>query len=250
MYARGEEGIEAMRTGQEMQKSMSGAVGRFFTHRVFGEDGKVHEFPCLEITCPGDLKSVSIRKVTALEQQMFPEAWESFKNGTEAALDGTSLDMFLGKDHPALRELNYHKLHTVEQVAGISDTVVQSLGMGFRDLRDQCAQYVERQNGNDVLAEQNKAMADQMAKMQEQLDRLAPKLAVDKEPEDVTASTATEDAPEGGSFDLAGALAGGNGLEVKRGFQCFKVMDGETELFSAPTKEQCDTWLDSQTSPT
>ena len=96
-YARGEEGIEAMRTGQNTQADTHGVVPRFFKHRVAREDGTLHEFECVELRVPGDLKSVSIRKVTDRERQMFPDAYERFKSGVRgwAVVSGRALD-----DHP------------------------------------------------------------------------------------------------------------------------------------------------------
>ncbi len=254
-FARGDEGIEAMRTGQEVQKTMNGSVPEFFIHRVAREDNTIQEQECVRIMSPGDLKSESIRKVTAVEKQMFPDAYEAFKNGVEATVGGTALELFLGKDDPRIRELHYHKLHTVEQVAQISDTTIQALGMGYRELRDQCAQFIERQTGGDAMAKQNEMLMEQMAKMQEQLDKLAPKL-VEGEPglpteaETVLDSDTPEETDHPGlRGGMADALEGTPEYTLKPGFQgAMQVLNSDNivvhDEVGAGSKQRCEDWIE------
>ena len=258
-FARGEDGIEAIRTGQEVQKTMNGTVPRFFVHRV-PKEGSVdlHEMECVEIMVPGDLKSVSIRKVTEVEKQMFPDAYEAFKSGVEATVGGTALELFLGKDDPRIRELHYHRLHTVEQVSQISDTTIQALGMGFRELRDECSQFVERQTGNVALAAQNEELASQLAAMQKQLDNLAPSLAPMPESETDGADGGDIDP---GSQELATALnvgtSGATGdittpaFTLKPGYQgAMSVINAQgvvvLEEVGAGAKKRCEDWIAQQ----
>lgn len=222
-YARGDEGIEALRTGQNLQQDHTGIVPRFFIHRVLRKDGSVHEFECVELRVPGDLKTVSKRKVTDKERQMFPRIYDAWKDGEGAEIEGTRLDLWLGRDHPALDDLRYYKLITVEQLSEISDTVIQSLGMGYRELRDKALQFLASENSNEAIAAQNKELMKEIASMREQIARLAPTVVPEPTPE-------TE-----------------SGYTVERGFggkYVVKDSDG-TEVFSATSKgakAECENW--------
>lgn len=191
-YARGEEGIEALHTGQKQKADTHGLVPVFFNHRVAKEDGTLLVQECVKIIVPGDMKTESIRKVTTREKQMFPDAYEAWKRGEGYEVDGTSLELFLGRDDPRIPDLRYAKIRTVEELAGMSDTHVQNLGMGFRELRDQAKAFIARKTGTDALMAQNEEMQAQMKEMREQMAALTAGGPKEVEPE---APRQTEDIP-------------------------------------------------------
>lgn len=235
-YARGEESIEAMRTGQQAKADMHGVVPKFRMHRVARKDGTLHEFEVLEKLVPGDLKSVPIIKVTDVERQMFPEAYEAFKKGEGFEIDGTSLELFLGRDDPRIPDLRYHKVMTVEALAGLTDTQIQGLGLGYRELRDKARTFVDRLTGPEALIAENAAMKETLAKMQKQLDGLAGN----------TNGDTSEDSPSEDPDSVEAPKTGG--LTVKHGYGGkFVVVDSDGKtLFSATdkgAKAKCEAWV-------
>lgn len=110
-------------------------------------------------------------------------AFKAFmEDGDEARIDGVPLEMYplLGVTQRA--ELKAMHIHTVEQLAMMSDNAMSDFGMGARKMVEQARAYIEAtsstapltklQAENDSMAEQLKAQDNQIAEMRRQLDAL------------------------------------------------------------------------------
>mgnify|MGYP001572195524 CR=1 FL=1 len=76
-------------------------------------------------------------------------------------------------------ELKYLRFHVVEQIAGASDSQVQSLGMGGLGLREQARQALKNRMGSEVrdeIAKKDKELSD----MKERLAKLEALLTAPK----------------------------------------------------------------------
>jgi len=235
-FVRGDEAIDALHTGQEQKIKKSNGVPRFFIHRVVREDGSLQEQECVEITIPGDLKSVPINKVTQREIHRFPSEYEAFKKGEGAEIGGTSFELFLGAGDPRIPELRYHKIMNVEALAELTDTHIQNLGMGYMSLRDKARAYVKQRSGNESLAAQNKQLKEQLDALSAQVKGMAGdggSAIIDKTPVNYT-----------GHADLSVVS---EKYTVKRGFQGkYAVLDGDTVMFEATgqgAKVKCEEWV-------
>lgn len=229
-FVRGDDNITALRTGQEAPKETHGGVPRFFIHRVAREDGSLHEIECVEIHIPGDTKSIPINKVTQREKQRWPREYEAFKKGEGYDVEGTSLELFLGRDDPRIPDLRYHKIMTVEQLADMSDTHVQNLGMGYMALRDTAREYIGKRSSSETLLAQ---IAEMKAEIAEMKGGKSDEVAEVKQPEITDPITEPTDGPTpyevtrqfGGKFSITGP-------------------DGNVHEETGPgAKERCEEWI-------
>lgn len=118
--------------------------------------------------------------------QRFPRQWAAYKAQQEQAPEGTPIEfMFPQQPHYAenLRQLS---IHTVEQMANLSDTGAQNIGIGAFQWRDKAKNYLEIANKGvgahklqTALDERDNKIAvmeNQMAQMRTEMDRLRAQL--------------------------------------------------------------------------
>jgi hypothetical protein len=112
------------------------------------------------------------------DKARFPFAWQEFNKGEKARERGTPIQM-LGLDLPIIRQLAARNVFTVEDMAAVSDNNIQNLGLGAREFRKRAQDYLEARRESPVAAarvnEQQaliNSQAEQLARMQAQLDRL------------------------------------------------------------------------------
>lgn len=79
----------------------------------------------------------------------FPMEWEAFKRNSQVVEVGTPLEMW---PHPQLTkaraaEFKGLNIHNVEQLASISDSALDKLGMGARKLREDAKTYLDTAKG-------------------------------------------------------------------------------------------------------
>lgn len=101
----------------------------------------------------------------------FPKQWNAFKNSQEQVQDGTPIEQWPPISKAMAMELKAMKVHTVEQLASISD--VNLTFMGARQLRDNAkawldeaasgAETIKLRNEVEALKAQLTAMANQNA---------------------------------------------------------------------------------------
>jgi hypothetical protein len=109
-------------------------------HSQFQSDAAGHpvfvEKPFIMITTPGSQNSVIDTIADEHYQRRFPEQWARFKNGqSEGAVNGWRLESWPAVNTAQVKTLKYSSVFTVEQLAGLSDTACQNLGMGTMELR-------------------------------------------------------------------------------------------------------------------
>lgn len=137
------------------------------------------EIPFVRINVPGDVTNIIERKATKDDETRFPRAWARFKASESQVNDGTPLEQWPQITRALLKELKYFEVHTVEQLAGLSDSQVTKIGMGFMDWRNKAKAWLIAAAGT---ADQTREAAEkeqlkaQLAEMKEQLAALsAPK---------------------------------------------------------------------------
>lgn len=167
---------------------------REFTQEVDCEDvkrkaGDKYFQLMVRIERPGDILNVVERLSTTDDERRFPVQYANYmnlRNGRSGDLVGTALSecQLLSKEQA--QQLNSLHFYTMEQVANSSDAQINAIGMiagmapmAFRErmrmaLRVQAdttmAQKLEKQVEESMARE--KAMADVVAKMQEQMAQL------------------------------------------------------------------------------
>lgn len=145
----------------------------------------------------------------------YPEEYKAFCAGREGAPKGTPLSVIFPHLSELVDMLHHNKVRTVEQLAGLSDTAAQYLGMGGAEWRETAKAYLEesakaqpyvqlKEQLRKLEEAETRAKAresdliNELRSMQDQNARLAAALAM---------------LPGGGQFHLGAAPGQGNGFQ-------------------------------------
>lgn len=121
------------------------------------------EVEMVEISFPGDTKTVLVRRVTENDRRFYPETYANFKEGR--GMQGMPLQSWDKCSPTDVAMFHYHKIFTVEQLAGVNDGNIGALGPTGHKLREMAQAYVKAQDvsaRNAQLSEHIK-VADQRA---------------------------------------------------------------------------------------
>lgn len=120
---------------------------QFFAQAVQNEDKSVvegrpifDEQDCVRIITPGS-RDVMVTLATPDYQRRFPRQWAQYKQSQEQTLEGTPLDQVPFLSVAQIAELKAVQCHTLEQLAGLSDTALNRM-MGLSRLRDRAQVYL------------------------------------------------------------------------------------------------------------
>jgi len=110
----------------------------------------------------------------------FPRQWAAFLAQQEQVPDGTPLEMCKFIPSHRVKELKAQHVHTAEQIAGMSDMQVQSIGMDGRRLRDLCSAYISEDKGTKELSAalaREAAMKADLEAMKQQMAELNSRMS-------------------------------------------------------------------------
>lgn len=170
-------GLEEMDVSRNTSRNI---IPRFFMGMqkrpdVEDGDGEVtqnngfREVEYVELLIPGDAKSAPVQLVDKNIRKQFAKSYQAFKEGRELPAEGTPVEYWLGANDARVHVLKSMHLRTVEQVAEMSDTVVNSVGMGGRELRKRAQTFLDAQSQSKV--------ADILSRKDNELDELKRRLA-------------------------------------------------------------------------
>jgi hypothetical protein len=145
-------------------------------------DKEVH----VKILIAGDKTMAPVRRITDANGEIvgqeyidrYPDAWAAFKKGEEAPISGTPLESWPGCDKAVALSLKSLHIHTVQDLAGVGDGVLDKLPLGGRDLRTRAKTFLaSAETGATALqlAEsqaREAATAQKLTDLQAQIDRL------------------------------------------------------------------------------
>jgi hypothetical protein len=167
-------------------------TGRFIQHADYGADTKLNvqfsvepvlskletylaggipkyvDMDFITITIPGDNGLVIHTPVTDFYEWRFPNEYENFKKGQDAAVTGTPLSLWPAMQPAQIAELKHHGIRTIEQLAELSDS---SAGVmrGFYQMKTKAKQFLED-------AKDKNATAVVRVQMEEQAERHAAEM--------------------------------------------------------------------------
>lgn len=98
--------------------------------------------PHVRIIIPGDAGNIIETIAKDDHKRSYPQAWQRFQNAEKTGQNGTALEQWPQITRSQVKESKYYEVHTVEQMAGLSDTHIAKLGMGFSDLRAKAKAYL------------------------------------------------------------------------------------------------------------
>lgn len=144
---------------------------------------KGQKMPYVRIMKPGDQLSIVEVPVREDHKRRWPEKWLYWQMAEGLIDDGQNIPGWkleewshLDEKPDFLRELKFLRFHTVEQVAGASDSQLQKIGMAGPGLREQARVDLRNKMGAEVreqLALKDKEISD----MKKRMDDMAATLA-------------------------------------------------------------------------
>lgn len=162
-------------------------TGRFLSHEDYGPDTKLNvqftvepvlnkletylaggvpkyvDMDFITITIPGDRDLVVHTPVTDFYEWRFPNEFEKFKKGQDAALIGTPLDLWPALQPSQIVELKHQGIRTVEQLADLSDSS-SGVMRGFHQLKHKAKQFLEDAKDKNATAIVRAQMEEQAAR--------------------------------------------------------------------------------------
>ena len=148
---------------------------------VEGETAKKRaKVPYIRIMRPGDLTTVIETMVRDDHKARWPARWLAWQMKEGLIDGGENIPGWKLNDWPEvsadqLRELNYLRFFTVEQVGGASDAQVQRMGMGGMSVREKAKQALAgraQSAAKEAVAAVEARHATEMAELRKQMDEL------------------------------------------------------------------------------
>ncbi len=125
---------------------------------------------------PGDQTNVIERVAKEHDMRMFPKQWEDYQRQNKEGVTGTPLEQWPQITRSQVKEAKYLEVHTVEQMAELSETSCQRLGMGFIELRNKAKAYLQAAQGTAAATAQeaeNQRLRDEMEALKAQIAGMA-----------------------------------------------------------------------------
>lgn len=142
----------------------------------------------IKIIPVGDKNTVICEPVTEEYKVRWPSQYAAFKNQQAQPQEGTPLEYWPPLTKSQVMTFKAANVHTVEQLANVSDANLFNLGMGAREIRQKAISYIKSAEGsagvlalqeqlNDAL-KQIEALKNQQAGFSEEKKRGRPKKEV------------------------------------------------------------------------
>lgn len=158
-----------------------GLIPRFFVETRGRDNGTFFDIEMVEILVPGDAKSGPIRIVDDGVKKRFADQYRNWKAGLSQNVQGTPIELMVGTGS-AMHQFKANNLHTVEQLAAVTDGALDHLGTGARELRDRAQRIIASQK---TIREQQDADDDKrrIASLEKQIEEMkilmrAPEAAI------------------------------------------------------------------------
>ena len=168
-----------------MSNPQSGVFVQFYTDAVelkaeSEKQGRpiFQDFPHIRKMIPGDASNVVERVAKDHDIRMYPREWDIFQRQQASGAIGTPLEQWPQVTRAQVKEAKYFEVHTVEQMAELSDMSCQRMGMGFSELRNKARAYLEAAKGTaaeTAQAAENKRLHDEIEALKAQLQDVAPR---------------------------------------------------------------------------
>lgn len=151
------------------------------------------EKPHVRIIIPGDKGNVIERVCKPADIAKYPNAWKRFQSQESVATKGTPLEQWPQINRAQLKEAKYFEVHSVEQMAALSDSHIARMGMGFQALRDQAKAWLDAAQGGaqtSSLVAENKRLSDELEAMKAQMAEMNERYKASQAPARRTRETA------------------------------------------------------------
>ena len=108
--------------------------------------------------------------VTDRRKRQYPRAWEAYQNKSDQLTGQTRIEMVAWIDAGTVHVLKGRDIHTVEQLAAMSDNFMDGLQMlGLRKIREKAQKYLEAAAQTSEVDELRSEIAAMKAQLAEQV---------------------------------------------------------------------------------
>lgn len=124
----------------------------------------------IRIRQPGERDEI-MRPAHDLDRRRFARHWAAFQEGRTAAPEGTPLSVLFPNNPEIVENLKHDKIFVAEQLAALSDTQIQNIGMGARAWQQKAAEFLmlaDNGKGFHVLQKQIETLTAQVAALLDQ----------------------------------------------------------------------------------
>ena len=171
----------AVMEGQPRYAFDSKLYVQFYTRAVMNnfksaQEGRpiFDELDFVRIIIPGDRNNVVDTEVTQEHKTRFADRYERFKKNQEQAISGTPLEVWPQMTVGMVAELKAQGVHTVEQLADLSDGLAQKF-MGSFSLRQRAKNFQEAASGQAAstkLEAELESRDNEIALLKKQVEQL------------------------------------------------------------------------------
>ena len=143
---------------------------------------KIHSKPFIRIRVPGDTKTEWDRPVSEQDKERFNRQWEAFNQQRSQYGEQTMLETWEGLNDGQIRNFKAFNVQTVEQLANLTDGLIDKVGPGTRELVRRANAWIESTTAAAKEAALTKALqqsedrialqAQQIADLQSQMTQL------------------------------------------------------------------------------
>lgn len=96
----------------------------------------------VHIQHPGE-RDYNEREATDLDRQRFPRQWAAYQNNQEQLTDGTPLAVLFPAEPEIVDTMRPLRIHTVEQLAALTEQAISRLGMGGRTHVERAKRFLD-----------------------------------------------------------------------------------------------------------
>ena len=150
-------------------------TGLFVTFFKHPHKGVIKDY--IEVVFPADTKSITRRPVKESDKERFSKKWEAYQKGEKYKEEGYPLEQWQVMDEGLVREYNHQRIYTVEQLAELKESSLDSLGLGARTYHTKAKAFVEA-NKNSGAAEKFAAVNEQLKAQIDDLTKLVKEQAI------------------------------------------------------------------------
>lgn len=97
----------------------------------------------VKIQHPGESYNVVDKEATEVEKRRWPQRWQQYVEGISQTPDGIPINLLFPHRPEVEATLKGYNIHTVEQLANLSGTAIQTVGMGCQEWVNGAAKYLE-----------------------------------------------------------------------------------------------------------
>lgn len=127
------------------------------------------DFVCIQQPAERDIYD---QPATMEDKRRFASKWAAYKEGRDQAPQGTPVALLFADNMAIVENLKYFKISTVEQLANLTDTQIQNMGLGGREFMNKAKSYLEKSEKGKGFHELQDQIKNLSLKNEELLARL------------------------------------------------------------------------------